>query len=226
MNCEKNTIIVTPIPSGPRFIDLTGQTFGHLLVLSYHDSPNGVSRWVCECKCGNIVTVRSTVLKRTEGVRSCGCWKREQAILRYTTHGMAHSPEYHAYYGAYRRCMELTCPSYPSYGGRGIKFLYASFDQFHAELGNRPSPKHSLDRKDVHGHYEPGNCRWSTSSEQARNTQKTRRVVKDGVVKSIADWADAVGINAHTIYTRLTVYGWCDACSLLPLYSRCPHIAK
>jgi hypothetical protein len=73
------------------------------------------------------------------------------------------------YRAAKRRCENPSCDHYPSYGGKGVRFLFASFEQFLAELGPRPSPQHSVDRKNPFGHYEPGNVRWATKKEQAEN---------------------------------------------------------
>jgi hypothetical protein len=70
------------------------------------------------------------------------------------------------------RCENSNVERYPSYGGRGIKVCErwrGSFKNFLADMGRKPTPKHSIDRIDVDGNYEPGNCRWATNSEQQRN---------------------------------------------------------
>jgi len=86
--------------------------------------------------------------------------------------GMSHTPEYHAYSDAKRRCTSIQDSDWKDYGGRGITFLFTSFAQFYAELGPRPTPQHSLDRKDNNGNYEPGNVRWATWHEQRLNQRK------------------------------------------------------
>jgi|SRR5579864_1972026 len=85
------------------------------------------------------------------------------------THGLSFSPEYFTYQNARQRCTNPKAMKYNNYGGRGIKFLFTSFEQFLADVGPRPSPQHSLDRKRNEGHYEPGNVKWSTKQEQAAN---------------------------------------------------------
>jgi len=87
-------------------------------------------------------------------------------------HGMYRSPEYVAYHAAKQRCNNPRNPKFVDYGGRGIQFLYTSFEQFIAELGPRPSPLHSLDRIRVNGPYGPGNCQWALPWEQVKNRRK------------------------------------------------------
>jgi hypothetical protein len=86
--------------------------------------------------------------------------------------GAIFSPEYHAYTSAKGRCTFSGNKHWKHYGGRGIKFLFTSFEQFFAELGARPTEKHSVDRKDNNGNYEPGNVRWATQSEQTKNQRR------------------------------------------------------
>jgi hypothetical protein len=87
------------------------------------------------------------------------------------------TPEYTAWNNAKKRCSNPMHPQWPYYGGRGIKFLFTSFERFFAELGPRPSPQHSLDRKDNDGNYEPGNVRWATAKEQSNNRRPRKAVL-------------------------------------------------
>lgn len=104
------------------------------------------------------------------------------------------TPEYIAYCAAKRRCEKPSEPSYPRYGGRGIKFLFTSIEQFVNELGSRPDGK-SLDRINNNGHYEPGNVRWATRSEQNTN----RRPARAGALKPFC-------INGHPLTSLNDVY--------------------
>lgn len=83
------------------------------------------------------------------------------------------TPEYRAYNDAKTRCTNPNVGSWEYYGGRGIQFRFTSFMEFLDEIGPRPSPNHSLDRINSDGHYERGNVRWATKSEQMKNRRMT-----------------------------------------------------
>ena len=89
------------------------------------------------------------------------------------THGMSGTPEHRAYKNAKQRCTNPNTVRWEDYGGRGIKFLFANFEQFFAELGLRPKGK-TLDRINNNGNYVPGNVRWATKREQRANTRKCK----------------------------------------------------
>jgi hypothetical protein len=84
-------------------------------------------------------------------------------------HGEHRSREYRAYEAAKQRCSNPKNPVWRYYGGRGIEFRFQSFEEFFAALGRRPSPQHSIDRKDNNGHYEAGNVQWATRPKQSLN---------------------------------------------------------
>jgi hypothetical protein len=88
---------------------------------------------------------------------------------------MYKAPEYKAYFQARDRCINPKSPNYKNYGGRGIKFLFTSFEQFFAEVGRRPKGK-SIDRINNEGNYEPGNVKWSTRRQQALNRRSRKGV--------------------------------------------------
>ena len=132
--------------------------------------------WTCRCDCGKVHAAPGKIL-RNRGTRSCGCLRRDMAARRVTVHGYAkrgqYSPEYNAFMRAKNRCNCQTTKDWINYGGRGIEFRFESFKQFLAELGLRPEGM-TLDRIDVNGHYEPGNVRWATRTEQNRNQRRNK----------------------------------------------------
>lgn len=154
-----------------------GLHFGKLTTVRRSHSDRGQPHWLCRCVCGTEKVVRTAHL-RYGRVQSCGCYRGALTRARSLTHGHTvggykrHPPEYRIWQGMKRRCDTPTVHGYPNYGGRGIRVCDRwchDFTAFYADVGQRPSPRHSLDRINNDGHYEPGNVRWATWSQQALN---------------------------------------------------------
>jgi len=119
----------------------------------------------------------------------------------------AMAPEYHSYRNMISRCFLPSFPQYPDYGGRGITVCGAwrsSYYQFLTDMGRQPTKSHSLERIDNNGNYEPGNVKWATPKEQARNTRRNHFVEIRGERKTISEWSEILGLKYSTIYYRLT----------------------
>ena len=128
------------------------------------------------------------------------------------THGLSNSPEHRAWAHIKTRCTNPNIRGCHRYGGRGIKMHSAwarSFTAFFKYVGPRPSPAHSIDRyPNNDGNYEPGNVRWATRKEQARNTSTNRRIQFRGVTLTLAEWAERLKMKPTTLSMRLNTYGW------------------
>lgn len=123
----------------------------------------------------------------------------------------SHPKEHAAWRGMLRRCYDERRKDYKYYGGRGIKVCFEwsiSFLRFLSDVGEAPSPLHSIDRIDNDGDYEPGNVRWVTHKEQCRNKRTSHFLEIDGVCKTLAEWAEEFSISRGTILTRIRQLGW------------------
>lgn len=188
---------------------MIGSRFGRLLV----EAENG-ARWTVRCDCGTVKEVRrKEVLRKTKKpLRSCGCLQREAAARigreRNRVHGMKGTPTWKSWQAARNRCRNPNNVAFANYGGRGIKFCerWDDFAQFVADVGERPEGT-TLDRIDNAGHYEPGNCRWSTPRTQARNKRDNRLVTYGGRTITVAQAADSLGMDRSTLGYRLRA-GW------------------
>lgn len=175
--------------------DIAGQRFGRLFVVErVASTADGRTQWRCRCECGG-ETVQPGVVLRKGLVRSCGCLRREttkrmgQATFKHG-HAVLETPEYRTLKGAIGRCHNPKDRGYHRYGGRGIVVCDEwrhDFAQFLADMGPKPSPRHSLDRINNDGPYSAANCRWATLAEQNNNRSDNHIVVVDGQSMTLAD---------------------------------------
>lgn len=130
-----------------------------------------------------------------------------------TVHGDAtggkRTPEYRSWEGMLGRCYNQHDPAYSRYGGRGIFVCdrwREAYSNFLADMGRKPSPKHSIDRfPDNNGPYSPENCRWATSLEQNRNKRNNRLLTSGGQTKTLSEWAGDAGVDDGMVARRLTL---------------------
>lgn len=185
-----------------QLIDIKGQKFGNLTVLSYAGRNRTSAQWDCQCDCGNIVTVVGNRL-RNGHTKSCSCLQKATIKANSLTHGQTNSPEYKSWQAMKDRCYNAKSPSYIWYGLLGItvceRWLH-SFENFIADMGAKPTMHHTIDRKDNLKGYSPSNCKWASKLEQGGNTSRNRWITFNGEAKILAEWARYFGISTQYFY--------------------------
>jgi hypothetical protein len=182
-----------------KFIDHTGTIFGRLTALKYlRRDGRGNAVWLCRCECKKEVEVFANNLRRGL-TTSCGCFRKETILKIHTTHGHSINgkltPEFKAYRAMIQRCTNKNKDTYKYYGERGITVCprwLESFQNFFNDMGLKPTPQHTIDRKDVNGNYEPSNCKWATKKEQADNRRSHPQVVADHIKTRAFSGCDCV----------------------------------
>ena len=190
---------------------LDGQRFGRLTVLQRHpvNSNAGKARWMCRCDCGK-TTVQVGGSLTSGHILSCGCQRDDRGRERLSTHGLSRTSSAYSPWKAMRkRCTNPNDYSYARYGGAGITVCqrWNDFTTFLADMGPRPSPRHSIERLDNNGHYEPTNCVWATSLQQGRNTRRNRKYTHLGRTQPLSQWCQELGLKYRRTLMRLR-RGW------------------
>ena len=191
-------------------LNLTGEDFGRLKVIQEAPRRGYNRHWTCLCKCGNTCEVAAHCL-RSGRTQSCGCLSAELAAARWRTHGETGSPEHKVWMSMINRCHNKKDLShYPCHGGRGITVCDRwrhSFEAFLEDVGPHPSDEHSIERIDNDGHYEPGNVRWATTTEQCSNRRSNVWLEHDGLKLTVSQWEDRLGFPRNSIGNRIR-RGW------------------
>lgn len=194
--------------------DLTGKKYGRLIVLNKEpNTKTQHNRWKCKCDCGNISIVSASSLKN-QTTRSCGCLQKELIANRNLKHNMANTRVYRIWDGMKSRCYNSNSSGFLSYGGRGIKVCAEWLDKekgfinfYEWSLKNGYNDDLTIDRIDVNGNYNPENCRWLSSKEQAYNRRSNRYITYNNETHTITEWAKIYRINSGTISSRIQS-GW------------------
>src|SRR3990167_7398333 len=200
--------------------DITGHKFGRLAAIKFEyrkGKREADYYWSFLCDCGKKKIIRRTNVM-SGGTQSCGClaMERNKAGLPRRTHGMKHTRFYRIWEGILRRCNNPNQKNYPIYGGRGIKVIWESFEEFRDSMLNSyerhiksfGEKQTTIDRIDNNGNYSKENCRWASHKEQGQNTRSNRIIEFNGESKCLGEWSDSMGIKYETLFARITRYNW------------------
>ena len=192
---------------------MIGKRFHHLLITAelprVRYPSTSMRNYLCLCDCGKEIQALHANLMRG-ATKSCGCWKVESAGRQFLKHGMSQSSEYGIYVGMKKRCYKETYIEFHLYGGKGIKVCdrwLQSFENFYADMGNRPSPLHSIDRIDSMLGYSKENCRWATKREQTINRKNSVFVEYKNERVHLSDFAKKIGAKYSSAYNCIVRKG-------------------
>lgn len=162
------------------------------------------------CTCGRLFERSIISQNRTKG-RCLECLK--ETVGKWNkTHGEPHrSKEYKLWCAIKDRCYNVNCKEYSYYGGRGIKMHEAwlnDFPSFLEYIGRAPSVQHSLEREDNNKGYEPGNIKWATKREQARNRKTTVFVEYKGQQRKLIELSEEFGVEYRCLHARIFKLKW------------------
>lgn len=167
----------------PKAFDLVGRSFGRLTVMRFvgrREIGSEMRRlWECHCVCGNdcVTSGKSLLIGYTT---SCGCAK----VVGVLIHGETGTSEHNTWKAMIQRCTNPKSNSYLRYGGRGITVCdrwRQSFDDFLSDMGKKPTPDLTIERKNNDGNYEPSNCVWADRTTQILNS-RPKNTNRSGVV--------------------------------------------
>ena len=192
-----------------RALNIAGQRYGRLVAIEEASrTPAGLMTWRCVCDCGGEVIVRGSSL-RSGNTKSCGCHKLAVSATLHMRHGACSGGEeddvYVVWKGMRQRCLNPNNPSWPYYGGRGIKICQQWQDNYRAfarDMGVRPRG-YTVERINTNGDYEPDNCIWATRKRQSRNRRDTVRITLCGEMVALVDACERFGMNNASVMARV-----------------------
>lgn len=162
---------------------LKGKTFGRLTVIGEKteliEGKTGYY-WLCKCDCGVVKHIPQTCLRKG-GTKTCGCARSDPREI--TSPRRIKRKEFTSWKSMKARCYDEKHENFARYGGRGITVCdrwLESFHNFFDDMGYKPTPKHTIERDNTNGNYEPSNCRWATNLEQQNNKSTTKIVSFQG----------------------------------------------
>lgn len=171
----------------------------------------------CLCSCGNLSTKELRDLQ-TGHTSSCGCMGREILLKRNTRHGDTAggklAAEWRNWNSMISRCYDKSNSAYCKYGARGVTVTDRwrgsdGYRNFLVDMGRKPSPVHTIDRRNTFGHYTPENCRWATPLEQSNNQRSNVKVDWRGETMNVSELMRKLGIYTESgVYYSRLARGW------------------
>lgn len=186
--------------------------FGYLTVTDAKEDSKHIL--LCKCKCGKNKRINKYNL--INGItQSCGCYHPN------ATHKKSKSRLYSIWCDMKSRCYNPNIKNYKHYGARGIEVCaewktdFVEFEKW--SLENNYNKNLTIDRIDVNGNYEPSNCRWATTKQQANNKTTNRYIFYDGKSLTISEWSKIIGISSNALSNRLCKWDIEKALNTLPV---------
>jgi len=188
--------------------DYIGKKFNRLLIIDIIKGLKKRTSAICKCDCGNTkeIVLSSVTLGLT---KSCGCYHNEQTGNVARTHGQSKTQIYKVWHAMIERCNDKNNHAYHKYGGRGISVCesWMHFENFIADMGQRPFKGAQIDRIDTYGNYEPTNCRWVTSQQNNRNRRDSLYVEFEGKQILLKELAEQYRVEYKTLFARIKYHG-------------------
>lgn len=191
-------------------LNVSGERYGRLTAVRREAGTK--TPWLFRCDCGTDIAIPLDRV-RQGNTSSCGCLRKDVTRARSLTHGhrvgRKTTRTRKAYEHAKARCFNPNDEKFPHYGGRGITMCLEwveDFGRFLEDMGECP-PGMSIDRVDVHGHYEPRNCRWATTRQQARTRTDNVLVEHEGQTMVLKDFARQMDVGYKALHARVKYRG-------------------
>ena len=176
-----------------------GQKFNSLIIIAIERIERRTFA-ICKCDCGNEITVRLDGLVDSN-TKSCGCIRIKHG---HNIDGKE-SSEYVSWRSMIQRCSNPETNGYYRYGGRGITVSerWLVFENFVADMGLKPDPLFTIERRDTNGNYEKNNCYWASREQQYKNKTNSRLVIYNGRTETLAQWSREFQIPETTLRRKI-----------------------
>lgn len=194
-------------------LDITGIRYGKLVALSFsHKAKHRSQFWLFQCDCGQKFKANKYSVTRGDS-KSCGCSTGEMISSRKRTHGLTRTRFNNIWLSIRTRCNNK---HNLDYGGRGIKLLWLSFEEFKNDMyesylehvGKFGERVTQIDRIDNNGNYSKENCRWVTPVQNSSNRRSNILINFNGKKGTLKQITNIVGVDYKKTWSRIKIQGW------------------